>query len=207
MALDFRTIRFNGVADVEYGLRLPGQYYDKESGLYYNGLRDYDTTVGRYAQSDPIGLFGGTNTYVYVDGNPISYVDPDGMQGVAPRPPPRLPARVEAHNRLANNDSQFRKEFSEAAFGDPFAPLPALGNDKPTPWCYTVCSPQDSCPRIEPVGFPRGDGCYEICTSTGQYAQSLPPQPPQSPEQPHYPHSRKGSLSDIGGLVKIIKAK
>jgi RHS repeat-associated protein len=40
-------------------LRLPGQYYDAETGLHYNYFRDYDPGVGRYVESDPIGLQGG----------------------------------------------------------------------------------------------------------------------------------------------------
>jgi RHS repeat-associated protein len=69
-----------GLGSFSYKLRFPGQYALSESGLNYNYFRDYDPQVGRYVESDPLGLQGGSySTYAYTDGDPISELDPLGL--------------------------------------------------------------------------------------------------------------------------------
>lgn len=67
-------------------LRFAGQYFDEETGMHYNQQRDYSPVLGRYIQTDPIGLNGGVNTFIYAEGKPISLSDPTGQQAVIPGP-------------------------------------------------------------------------------------------------------------------------
>ncbi|MCD4742969.1 MAG: RHS domain-containing protein, partial [Desulfobacteraceae bacterium] len=67
------------IETVENNLRFPGQYEDGETGLHYNYWRYYDVKAGRYIKTDPIGISGGTNSFLYSNQNPITVVDPFGL--------------------------------------------------------------------------------------------------------------------------------
>ena len=43
---------------VTQNLRLPGQYFDVETGWNHNGFRDYAPSLGRYIEPDPLGMQG-----------------------------------------------------------------------------------------------------------------------------------------------------
>jgi RHS repeat-associated protein len=89
------SISKRNAANFKLNLRLPGQYEDDETGLYYNDHRYYDPERGQYLTPDPLGLRGGINSYAYVSGNPMKYVDPSGLilfafdgTGNSENPPP-----------------------------------------------------------------------------------------------------------------------
>ena len=59
-------------------LRFPGQVNTGQGEFSLNYFRTYDPVLGRYLESDPIGLDGGLNTYGYVEQNPLTRSDPTG---------------------------------------------------------------------------------------------------------------------------------
>lgn len=74
----------NGLGAFSFNQRFPGQIFDAESGLLQNWNREYNPRIGRYTQSDPIGLAGGINTFAYVGGNPLSLADSLGLSPDGP---------------------------------------------------------------------------------------------------------------------------
>jgi len=85
----------SGLGAFSYNQRFPGQVFDAESGNFYNWNRDYNPALGRYTESDPIGLAGGSmSTYGYVESSPLTNVDPFGLQTAAVPGMPPLPMYI-----------------------------------------------------------------------------------------------------------------
>lgn len=62
-------------------LGFAGGLFDTDTKLIRFGARDYDPSIGRWTTKDPIGFAGGdTNLYAYVNGDPMSFVDPSGLR-------------------------------------------------------------------------------------------------------------------------------
>jgi RHS repeat-associated protein len=117
----------SGLGAFEFPLRLPGQYMDKETNLHYNYFRDYDGAIGRYVESDPIGLAGGLNTYAYVEGNPLLYIDPLGR--ARRKLDPNGPECKALERKIQNIRDQIDKRVTNIMFNRQGLPLlpPAPG--------------------------------------------------------------------------------
>jgi RHS repeat-associated protein len=76
----FGSAQVDRGGSIDFALRFPGHYEDQETGLFYNRFRYYDPSLGRYLQSDPLGIAGGINVYAY-PANPLTNVDLQGLHG------------------------------------------------------------------------------------------------------------------------------
>jgi len=136
-----------GLGVFTQNLRFPGQYADAESGLWYNYFRTYDSSKGGYAQSDPIGLSGGSwSTYSYVDGNAAGSVDPQGLAHFGMRPLNGMPTMI-----LNMALGRWQVAHENLFFDDGAAP----GN--------LGYSPAGVTPDPFPVGYIETDGGYNDC--------------------------------------------
>jgi len=164
-------------------LRFPGQWFQAESGLHQNWMRDYDPTTGRYMQADPLGLVDGASVYGYARQNPGRYVDPRGehsrsgfcdsllMMGI-----PSDCAR-HTHPRQLPSCSVKSGSFDPNDLGNL---TPALEDDST---CSACEPPRNSCTEMytqciaselgrywdQEYGMSRCGKCNSICWDTGSW--------------------------------------
>ena len=125
---------FGGVhtsSGANINLRFPGQWFQSESGLHQNWMRDYDPTTGRYIQADPLGLVDGASVYGYARQNPGRYIDQRGEQTSKGSSAVSAASSgttsscgnpcLAARERVRNAKDQHRKIFGKAScrIGDP----------------------------------------------------------------------------------------
>ena len=130
------TAETTGSGSFVFNLRFPGQYYDAETGLNQNNFRDYDPSTGRYVESDPIGLKGGISTFGYVEGNPLSSIDPLGLakSGWANSPmDPNSQGCINILKRIENLKEAIQRQIDNMAANEQLLNLPyyAPGFDGP----------------------------------------------------------------------------
>jgi RHS repeat-associated protein len=121
----------SGAGGYTFNLRYPGQYYDQETGLNYNGRRDYESGTGRYVESDPIGLAGGINPYAYVQNRPLSMFD---FYGLSPEDSSQW--RECMQYTMGSNLCQYIYGFGEAAEWEEKAECQVRKGTK----CVAVCA-------------------------------------------------------------------
>jgi RHS repeat-associated protein len=69
-----QTTATNSTYPFQFAGRVP-----VSSSLYYNRARFYNSQTGRFISEDPIGMSAGPNPYAYARGNPLSFIDPLGL--------------------------------------------------------------------------------------------------------------------------------
>jgi RHS repeat-associated protein len=94
-------------------LRFPGQYQLSETGLAHNWHRQYDASIGRYIQPDPLGFVDGPSVYAYARSSPGMEVDTSGtFTGVASL---ILRALDKAHDRLGSCENDRSSKNTQSA--------------------------------------------------------------------------------------------
>jgi RHS repeat-associated protein len=161
-----------------YNLRFPGQVFDTETNNHYNYFRNYDPQIGRYIESDPIGLEGGLNTYAYVEANPVNKTDPLGLQSegsLSPKPRP-LPGPFDIlfPGTPANND------FSNSAHRLINKIFPRAKPEEESGSCKLLVGVNhgQTCPGTYDLT------CTYLCKDGSSFTINLNPW--KSPDCPHY---------------------
>jgi RHS repeat-associated protein len=156
----------------------PFQFTGRENdgtGLYYYRARYCDPVQSRFVSEDPIGLAGGINTYIYVEGNPLSYTDPLGLKTLQCTKPLNA-----LKDKFGSGFSQFAHDYVPAAYHQYSSVVDKNGKEtcggqdhEGSPWRGPGKPSEDSsgvgqCKEIEP-----DNNCFEQCLIT-EWAKPRP---------------------------------
>jgi uncharacterized protein RhaS with RHS repeats len=143
-------------------------------------MRDYDPNVGRYVESDPIGLRSGVNTYAYAGGNAVSNIDPLGLAspsdearaaGILPyghpygwHPSPYLPSGSKAkicsllknNNRNANFAWQAADKIRLGPWGDGVGTWRNVEDREVENWLSIIAWPNGPQSNADNINFYEG---------------------------------------------------
>jgi RHS repeat-associated protein len=149
-------------SQVSNWVRFIGQYLDEDSGFYYNYFRDYDASLGRYLQSDPIGLAAGVNTYTYVLNDPVNSYDSLGLSArdVVQTIKDAMAAKADA---IANENRVSGRGVVNAFIDNARAKIPGSS--------YNVCEDQvsDFRDRVREKYSQAGSDAYSYGGEYGRY--------------------------------------
>jgi RHS repeat-associated protein len=136
---------------ITQNLRLPGQYFDVESGWNHNGFRDYAPQLGRYIEPDPLGRLGsGNNLYAYVFDNPANLIDPLGLCDCKPKQ--QVPFNVQVLR--SDNLSNLGQGAANAQLANLTNDMAKIGIDINVTSDSTLAS--DALSRLQPGGLQQG---------------------------------------------------
>jgi len=147
---------------ITQNLRLPGQYFDAESAFYHNGFRDYMPNLGRYLESDPVGLVGGLDTYLYGNANPGVFTDPDGTTSLTPEdifnPDGTISEQGVQNSRMIIPNSQLNNPEIPAGFNKYSTQTYSTSSGKYQTHFYRNPSTGEMCPNLDYKTYPSGKG-------------------------------------------------
>jgi RHS repeat-associated protein len=182
-------------------LRFPGQWNEAGSGLLHNWHRDYDPTLGRYIEADPLGIAAGQSLYGYVSQDPVNLIDPLGLDDE--------PAYLDQNLSAEEREESARRETMDALFGGRFG---GLGAGADWTGAGVVSEVSKSRGNGTPFDYDVGDFIRDVCAdpldipSVGiagfeyKARKGAPPRAPRAPDVPpgnvdqryNHPNSRGG---------------